>query len=377
MRRTWRSTEGTEPVPASDVASEIVWGSLAGVAVFDHTGRMAYANPAFVHSPQLSALVDRRGYLSYPELEDARRDAVHRGRHRGSRCTATVADRPLEVEVVPLRAAPEWTAMVIRGQELAGRPASDTLPLSMLVHELRGPLLLAQESLEVLTQVSGDGSVDLRNAVVRQGRSLARLTGIVQGLSDLSRARSLDRTRLSWTPVDLAQQVADVAEIYRDLAAARGLELRVTIELGVPAVEGHADLLARAIANLVDNALKYGSAPGLVHLSLRRSGALLVVEIADSGPGIAPDDQSAIFTEFHRLPAARESRTPGTGLGLAVARRVVEAHGGRLSLESQLGVGSTFKLSLLLSRGGRLGMADEPLATTQPARGRSPTQATA
>jgi signal transduction histidine kinase len=130
----------------------------------------------------------------------------------------------------------------------------------------------------------------------------------------------------------------------------QGLGLEVLVESQVPATEGHTELLTRAIANLVDNAVKYASRPGPIRLSLRRRGALAVVEVADSGPGIALIDHSDIFREFYRLPSARASRTPGTGLGLAVARRVAEAHGGRLSLESWPGVGSVFRLSFLLGR---------------------------
>ncbi|MGA7173845.1 MAG: HAMP domain-containing sensor histidine kinase [Candidatus Dormiibacterota bacterium] len=363
MRRNWRSTEIAEAVPATDVASEIFWRSLAGVAVFDQSGRLAYSNPAFRETPGLSSLVDGRGYLSSPALEAARRDAVRRGGRRGMRCATAEADLPLEVEVVPLNVAPEWTALTIRDATIESDFASDSLILPMLIHELRGPLLLAQESLEELTQLSAGSQPDLQDAVARQGRSLARLTGLVQGLADLSRARDLGRTRQSWTAVDLGQQVADVAEIYRDLAAARGLDLVVTIEPNVPAIEGHADLLGRAIANLVDNALKYGDVPGSIRLSLIQRGALVVVEVADGGPGIEPCDQFEIFTEFNRLPQARASRIPGTGLGLSVARRVVEAHGGRLSLESHVGVGSVFRLSLLAGRGAGVGMGSQSVST--------------
>jgi len=363
LRRTWRSTEVSAAVPASDVASEIFWRSLAGVAVFDQSGRLAYSNPAFRDTPEHSSLVDGHGYLSSAALEAVRRDAVRLGGRRGTRCTTVTADRALEVEVAPLEVAPEWTALTIRNRAPEGDVASDALILPMLIHELRGPLLLAQESLEDLTQLAAGSQSDLKDAVARQGRSLARLTGLVQGLSDLSRARGLDRTRHSWTAVNLGQQVADVAEIYQDLAAARGLELVVTIEPNVSAIEGHADLLGRAIANLVDNALKYGDVPGAIHLSLRQKGALVVVEVADGGPGIAQGDQSAIFTEFNRLPKARASRIQGTGLGLSVARRVVEAHGGRLSVESQLGVGSVFKLSLLASRKTGIGIGSNSVST--------------
>ncbi|MGH7642154.1 MAG: sensor histidine kinase [Candidatus Dormibacteria bacterium] len=362
MRTTWQSAEKQSSIAASDVAGEIVWAGLAGVAVFDHAGRLAYSNRAFSQSSRLTALVDGRGYLVDPDLEGARRSAVHRGAKSGAQRIPS-AGSTLDFEVIPLQAAPEWTAIVVRPQVLADERDSEALSLSLLLHELRGPLLLAQESLEVLTQLVGDSPVEFKSAVSRQSRSIARLTGLVQGLADLSRARDLDRGGEAWSSVNLAEQVEEVAEIYRDLASARGFELIVKADRAAPPIHGHSELLARAIANLVDNALKYGTSPGRVRLAMRESGALLVVEVADSGPGIAACDQATIFTEFHRLPAARAAQIPGTGLGLAVARRVVEAHGGRLSLESQPGFGSTFKLSFLAGRSGQLRHRRLPLAT--------------
>jgi len=333
------------------VSSEIVWNSEAGVAVFDQSGRLAYSNPAFQGTPALSEVVDSRGYLTSAAIEGARRQVVHHGPSGGTRSTTSIqADRVLDVEVLPLKAAPEWTAMVLRARTSADYQ-SDSLALGLLVHELREPLLTAHESLERLTQLTQGSDAELRTAVARQGRSLTRLTALVQALRDLSLAHGLEESRASWTSVDLGMQVDEVAGRYQDLAAMRGLSFEVVVEAHVPAIEGHTELLTRAIANVVDNAVKYASCPGSVRLSLRRRGALAVVEVADSGPGIALVDQIEIFREFYRLPAARASRTPGTGLGLAVARRVAEAHGGRLSLESGPGVGSVFRLSFLLGRG--------------------------
>lgn len=333
------------------------------MAVFDYAGRLAYANPAFRNSSHFSSLVEGRGYLASRAVENARRDAIHRGAAVSLGDSTT--GRLLEYQVLPLQAASGWTAILVR----EGMPVDHSQPggvtLSVLAHEIRGPLLVAQESLEMLTQLTSESSMELRDAVARQGRSLARLSGIVQGLTDLSRARELDLDRSGWTEVNLCQQVAEVGETYQALAFARGFELIVTRQSEALVIDGHAELLARAIANLVDNALKYGTAPGPIRLAIRERGSLLVVEVADAGPGIAPSDQPAVFTEFHRLSAARNAHTPGTGLGLTVARRVAEAHGGRLSLESHLGEGSIFKLSFLSGRRGRLDWRLEP-ATTAP-----------
>jgi signal transduction histidine kinase len=350
MKRTWWSAEAPTFVPASDVSSEIVWNSGAGVAVFDQSGRLAYSNPAFRGSAALPEVVDSRGYVTSAALESARRHVVHHGPSGGSR-SATLAhsDRILDVEVLPLKAAPEWTAMILHVRTSADYH-SDSLALGLLVHELREPLLIAQESLERLTQLAQSSDAEVRAAVARQGRSLTRLAALVQALRDLSLAHGLEDSRWSWTSVDLGMQVDEVASRYQDLAAVQGLGFEVVVESHVPTIQGHTELLTQAIANLVDNAVKYASRPGPVRLSLRRRGALAVVEVADSGPGIALSDQTEIFREFYRLPAARGSRTPGTGLGLAVARRVAEAHGGRLSLESGPGAGSVFRLSFLLGR---------------------------
>lgn len=137
MKRAWWSAESPTLVLASDVSSEIVWNSEAGVAVFDQTGRLAYSNPAFRQSPLLSELVDSRGYLTCAPLETARRQVVHHGPAVGSRCTTAIrSDRTMDVEVLPLKAAPAWTAMVLRIR-ISADYRSDSLLLGLLVHELR------------------------------------------------------------------------------------------------------------------------------------------------------------------------------------------------------------------------------------------------
>jgi len=353
LKGVWRSAERPLTVPASDVASEVIWSCTAAVGVFDHGGRIAYSNPSFQQLERDIGLVDGRGYLISPAMEDARRGALHhRAAHATRSAAIIISGRSFAVEVIPLEAAPEWAAVVIYRSESEGERPTDALTIPVLVHELRGSLLLAQESLETLTQMAADGPARLRSAVAREGRALARLTGLVKGLGDLSRAQALERSRASWTMVDLSEHVQEIALAYSDVALARGLELLVAVEPGVPAIRGNADLLARSITNLVDNAVKYSTSPGSVRIAVERRGALAVVEVADSGPGIAPKDQTRVFAEFFRLTQEGASGPSGSGLGLAVARRVAEAHGGRLSLESRPGAGSAFRLSFLLTPHG-------------------------
>jgi signal transduction histidine kinase len=100
------------------------------------------------------------------------------------------------------------------------------------------------------------------------------------------------------------------------------------------------------LANIVGNAVKLTPAPGEVRLSVRAAGDRAEVRVSDTGPGIAPDELPHLFDRFYRTEASMRAATPGTGLGLTIARSLVEAHGGTLTVESTLGGGSTFVVSL-------------------------------
>jgi two-component system OmpR family sensor kinase len=109
-------------------------------------------------------------------------------------------------------------------------------------------------------------------------------------------------------------------------------------------VPGDADLLSLAVANLLDNALKYTPPGGRVEVRARESGGSVVVEVADTGQGIAADELLQVWEEMYRSPAARS--VPGSGLGLPLVRAVVERHGGRVQADSRVGHGTVFRLVL-------------------------------
>ncbi len=350
-RTTWRAV-GTGVQGPSDVSAQIVWGALAGIAVLDHAGRLAYANPSFRQDRAFSGLVDAQGYLTDGTLERARRRAVE-GRPGSSR-TLTIGSPAdgVEAELIPLRAAEEWSALVVRHRASGFHQGLAPTSPALMVHELLGAMLPLNETLDELTRLAEDGPDPLRAAVARQARSLSRLRGLVTALGDLNSAAELERADTRGEPVDLAELVRDVADQFRDLAAASGHDLEVELEQGLPPLPGHRLLLARALANLVDNAIKYAPAGSPIQLKLRRQGALALIEVADQGPGIPPGEQERVFEEFVRLPHAIEGGAPGTGLGLAVARRVAEGHGGLISLTSRPGGGAVFALTFLLGQRG-------------------------
>ncbi|MEM7340836.1 MAG: HAMP domain-containing sensor histidine kinase [Actinomycetota bacterium] len=206
-----------------------------------------------------------------------------------------------------------------------------------VAHELRNPLSTIQGTMEALL----DGVVAADDETyARIGREAARLRRLADDLSALSAAGERDLVRNQ--SVDLAQVTADVVEQLQPQSAAKELELGLYLE-PVPLVEGDADRLAQVMMNVVGNAVQYTDT-GSVDVHLGRAGPTVVIEVTDTGRGLAPEDQTRIFERFHRVD---EHFTDGTGVGLAIARLLVEAHSGTISASSPgLGAGTTVRIEL-------------------------------
>jgi signal transduction histidine kinase len=149
-------------------------------------------------------------------------------------------------------------------------------------------------------------------------------------------------------PVNLKNLIEEVIKEVQPLAGSHSVKLRPgPVE---PAqVQGDPDHLRRLLLNLVDNGIKYTQAGGSVEISLRTDGKWAILQVSDTGIGIAREDQEKIFRRFYRTAAARAQGESGAGLGLAIAQSIVEAHGGRIQVESTVGKGSLFTIFLPLS----------------------------
>jgi two-component system sensor histidine kinase SenX3 len=152
-------------------------------------------------------------------------------------------------------------------------------------------------------------------------------------------------------PVDLAEVAALAVE--RVAAAAEQRSVRVDLDRaagagdgGRPVVRGSAAQLLSALTNLLDNAVKYSDAGGVVHVGVRRRGADVEVVVQDQGIGIPAKDLDRVFERFYRVDSARDRRTGGAGIGLAIVRHVAANHGGTVSVRSTEGAGSTFTVVL-------------------------------
>jgi two-component system OmpR family sensor kinase len=209
-------------------------------------------------------------------------------------------------------------------------------------HELRTPLTVLRGEIEVALR--GERSPgEYRRVLQSSLEEVERLTHLAEDLLLLSRFSvtvSAPRQRVELEPL-----VVDALDAGTQLAHRRGVSITSTA-LTPAAVVGDAAALRRALLNLIDNAVKYTRAGGNVEVSLVRDDRIAAIAVRDSGIGIAPADAERVFHPFVRLEVARDGTEGGAGLGLSIARSIVLAHGGQLTLESSPREGSTFTIRL-------------------------------
>lgn len=211
-------------------------------------------------------------------------------------------------------------------------------------HELRTPLTAVLGHLELLL------SDDLDEHVVRPlqvvHRNALRLRNLVSELLQTAQ-QSQGRLELSCTATDMTDLVAEAVESARPLATSAGVDLVVEVPGAVLAWVDR-PRLRQVVDNVLYNAVKYTDRGGRVDLRLRADEHSVVVEVSDTGIGIDPADLGRLFVPFFRSRKAQERKVPGMGLGLGIARAIVEAHGGHLDVHSTPGQGSTFVITVPL-----------------------------
>jgi two-component system phosphate regulon sensor histidine kinase PhoR len=157
------------------------------------------------------------------------------------------------------------------------------------------------------------------------------------------------KLEVQFVPVQLAEVIERCTETSQLKANRKRIALEVNVPAALPVVHGDASLLRDVVQNLLDNAVQYTPEGGRVRISATAGSREAVVTVDDTGIGIPLADQERIFERFYRVDAARSREAGGTGLGLSIAKHIVEAHGGRLWVESEVGHGSKFSFSVSLA----------------------------
>lgn len=249
---------------------------------------------------------------------------------------------PLSVGAIAL--ASWWLA------GLAMRPVYESYQLVQqftadAAHELRTPLAAVRATLEASLQAPTLPEPEARSTLQTLARQTGRLAQLVQDLLWLSRADSQTHA-IAWQPCRLDDLVNDAIEEFAAMAIEAGVILSAELPEQPPTVWGDEAQLYRAIANLIANGIQYTAAGGQVAVTLQRDDRRLLLQVRDTGIGIAPADLPRVFDRFYRAMGDRSRQTGGSGLGLAIAQSIVRAHQGELTVISQPGHGSTFTIAL-------------------------------
>jgi signal transduction histidine kinase len=221
--------------------------------------------------------------------------------------------------------------------------------VSNVSHELRTPLALIRlyaETLE-LGRITTDGKKHEYYSIIR--KESERLTALINNILDFSRIEA-GRKEYDFKETDIAELVQNTLDSYRFQIEQQGFALEEQIEPGIPKVRVDREAIARALVNLVNNALKYSDNEKFLGVKLYREKSLLKLEVSDRGIGIERNEQSRIFEKFYRTCDPLVHNTKGSGLGLSLVRHITQAHGGEVEVESTPGRGSKFTMSLPLGR---------------------------
>jgi two-component system phosphate regulon sensor histidine kinase PhoR len=329
--------------------SAAILGSMVeGVAVVAGDERILYCNHAFEQilelpegSSQGKKLVEA---LRQVELVAAVRQVLPGGEEvTGEVEVGTVRRRSFSVTAAPVRAAGANSAVLVLHDitELRRLERVRRDFVANVSHEFKTPLTAIQGFAETLLGGALDDKANRAHFVeiIREhARRLARLT---DDLLKLSRIEA-GRLELELRPVRVAALVNGCIETARFKAEAKGLRINVQLPEGLPPVYADGAQVGEVLQNLLDNAIQYTPQGGQIDVSATANPEGVTFTVADTGIGIPESELVRIFERFYRVDAARSREAGGTGLGLAIARHIVDAHGGRIWVESAVGQGSRF-----------------------------------
>lgn len=299
-----------------------------------------------------SALISQNIEMIHPELrQNEPWTSLRRGgelNFRGLARSGNGGDLPVEVRARRIayddQEVIEWIEHDVSEQVRAEEVREEQL--AMVFHDLRSPLGNVISSLEMLAAAlpQDESCADLNMLVDIALRSSRRITHLLSLLLDIRRLEANQPLELE--PVTLQHLVQEAVDQVRSMAQSRHIDLRVCLPPGLPELNVDHDLIQRVIYNLLDNAIKHTRAYTNVIISAEAPPGAdkVTVTVADNGPGIPPEYQATIFDKYERIK--REGAPKGMGLGLALCRMAVEAHGGHIWLENTPGGGATFRFTL-------------------------------
>jgi two-component system phosphate regulon sensor histidine kinase PhoR len=338
-----------------NLSAAILGSMVEGVAVVNATERLVFANQGFANILELdvppksgSALVE---VVRQTELIEAvRRVLAGEPRVEAEIVTGTLRQHFFAATVAAVRSGETLGAVVVLHDitELRKLERVRRDFVANVSHEFKTPLTAIQGFSETLLAGAMDDPQNRERflgIILEHSRRLARLTDDLLKLSSMD----ADRLELEIRRVSVSELIESCLETTQHRAAEKevGVELAQSAQPGeLPDIAGDRRRLAEILQNLLDNATQYTLPGGRITVNAETRDADVIFTVSDTGIGIPKSDQSRIFERFYRVDAARSREAGGTGLGLAIAKHLVEVHGGRIWVESEIGQGSQFHFSV-------------------------------
>jgi two-component system phosphate regulon sensor histidine kinase PhoR len=333
-----------------DLQKKILEAMHEGVVVVDQEGRIELVNSALRSMLLLGTdavgklLIETVRHAQLSEMLEAAR--AEPDDHVVELELPGLKPRRVLVQVAPLSVGDEGLLFVfVDVTELRRLESLRRDFVANASHELRTPIAAVRSATETLRF----GALEDPEAAVRFldiiERNAQRLQSLVEDMLELSKLES-NEFKLKREPVELQRVVPIVLALFRERAEKKGVRLSAELPAALPAIEGDARALEHVLSNLVDNAVKYCPPGSRILVGGSHDEARVKLVVSDTGPGIAPEHLSRVFERFYRIDAGRSRELGGTGLGLSIVKHMVEAMRGKVSVESTVGVGSTFRVAL-------------------------------
>ena len=347
-RETMRSTLARYEEAAGRLEA-VIADMAGGVIVVDERATLILANEEARRLLRLPAEClgqPLAGFVRSPELLNLMQ-LSHDGRQPVNR-EITIpgpAERTIDARIAPVidtsRAFRGTVAMLLDVTELRRLEQIRSDFVANVSHELKSPLTSIRGFVETLRDGAYRNERDALHFIGILDKETRRLENIVEDLLSLSEIEAKE-SRIVCVPVNLNDIASQAAADFRVIAGDHKVQVVLNLSSRELVINADANLLGRAVDNLVDNAIKYNQAGGTVTISTAREAGAAVLRVSDTGIGIPSKDLPRIFERFYRVDKSHSRRLGGTGLGLSIAKHIIAAHAGSIAVQSELGKGSEF-----------------------------------
>ena len=336
----------TEAVREREKLSHILSEIADVVVVIGNDDRILLINQSAIAALRLYPDVNYVGRTFANALEDTPLLPVFQNAKASGQITIEEinldAERTYYAEVSP---RPEIGWIIVM-HDITPLKKTDELKRELIAtvsHDLKQPLSVMNGYLELL-QMSQRFDARGENFARMIGHSIEHMRHLIDDILDLAKIES--GVEMAVQPVPVMKLINDCIDWIKPLAESKGMRVETELSESLPSIAGDPERLLQIFNNLIGNAVKYTRPEGTVRVSVERLDRNLRFRVQDNGIGISPEDQAHIFDRFYRVRRPETDNIEGTGLGLAIVKRLIEAHNGQIGLESNLGEGTTFYVTL-------------------------------